>query len=434
MEHGPISTGYPFSFREEDVKHLADHLIHRHSIVLIGMKRVGISNFLRFFLNNREVAKTYFNDSKKHFFIPVYLNDLVECEIAPFWTLVLKRIVDYVDGSNVNEKTKNEIKDLFLESIQLQDLFFTIDSVRTSIKKISEQGYLPTLFFIRFDRLKDAVTPEFFVNLEGLRDASHQQLSYVFTSYLPFKKLFPVVFSQAMLSIPYRNVFIKPMGQKDAKFVLDAYKKHYDLELSKELEKELLYLSGGHFQYLQLGLILLHEPRKSIGTKEEIFKYLTSDERVRLQSEELWENLDKEKQGLLLKLIKNQEISANEKKSNEYLWVSGFVKTEHGKTVIFNPLFEYFVKQREKEETKENGAEFSKKELLFFEYLQKNKNQICERERIIEEVWPEAEELGISDWAIDKLAGRVRNKLKMRDNKLELQTIKTRGYKLAENT
>ena len=43
-----------------------------------------------------------------------------------------------------------------------------------------------------------------------------------------------------------------------------------------------------------------------------------------------------------------------------------------------------------------------------------------------------AEELGISDWAIDKLAGRVRSKLKLQDNNYELQTVKTRGYKLIE--
>jgi DNA-binding winged helix-turn-helix (wHTH) protein len=45
-------------------------------------------------------------------------------------------------------------------------------------------------------------------------------------------------------------------------------------------------------------------------------------------------------------------------------------------------------------------------------------------------VWPEVEELGVSDWAIDRLVARVRNKLKLQKSGFEIQTIKTRGYKL----
>lgn len=65
-----------------------------------------------------------------------------------------------------------------------------------------------------------------------------------------------------------------------------------------------------------------------------------------------------------------------------------------------------------------------------FTYLKDHSNEICERERIIENVWPEVEALGVTDWAIDRLVARVRNKLKAQGSKFEIQTIKTRGYKL----
>ena len=69
---------------------------------------------------------------------------------------------------------------------------------------------------------------------------------------------------------------------------------------------------------------------------------------------------------------------------------------------------------------------------MLFTFLKENKDKICEREEIIEVVWPEEEDLGVSDWAIDKLVARVRNKLKLQKNDFEIQTIKTRGYKLIE--
>ena len=432
MQESPIIAKFPLIFRYEDAKELGDQLSSHHSVVLIGIKRVGISNFLRFFINRKDVIENYVNDSKKHLFIPINLIDLVECEIAPFWTLTLKRIVDAVENSQATEEVKKEIRGIFLESIQLQDLFFTIDSVRNAIKKIIEQGFLPTLFFIRFDRLGNAVTPEFFANLEGLRDSSHQQLTYVFTSFLPFRRIFPAVSAQAVLALAYKSIYFNPSKKEDARIIFNAYKKRYNFKLDEELEKEFLNLVDGHFQYLQLGLISLHEPDVTIKTKEDLMKDLVSDERIKLQSEELWENLEKEEQNILLKIVNKENITREEKKKGIYLWNIGFVLPDKQGLKIFSPLFEHYVKERRKKESKLNVTEFSKKELIFFEFLKNNKDEICEREKIIEEVWPEAEELGISDWAIDKLTARVRGKLKLQDNNFEIQTIKTRGYKLVE--
>ncbi len=432
MDRTVGAANYPISFRKNDAESLGGHIKHRHSAVLLGIKRVGISNFLNFFIGNREVQDTYVKSKSKHFFIPVDLNDLVESEIQPFWTLTLKRILDAVESSSMNPFVKKEISELFLESIQLQDLFFTIDSVRLSIKKIIEQGYLPTLFLIRFDRLMNSVTPELFANLAGLRDGTHQQLSYVFTSFLPFERIFPNVFQHAALLVGYKNVYIKPAEREDERTIISTYKKRYDVVLDDKTEEYLLELVDGHFRYLQLALIILHEKDVDKKDKNKLFEYLVSDESIRLQSEELWENLNKDEQTILLKIVKGEKVTKEDKKKADYLISSGFIKEENKTYRIFNPLFEYYVKEREKEEQKEASSDFSKKELLLFNLLKENKDEICERERIIEVVWPQEEELGVSDWAIDKLVGRVRVKLKSQDNNFEIQTVKTRGYKLVE--
>ncbi|MEK9178445.1 MAG: hypothetical protein AAB801_01545, partial [Patescibacteria group bacterium] len=77
-----IESLYPLDFRKEDSERLGALLSQRRSVALVGMKRVGISNFLRFFLNHRDIAKTYLRGGN-HFFIPVDLNDLVERETFP---------------------------------------------------------------------------------------------------------------------------------------------------------------------------------------------------------------------------------------------------------------------------------------------------------------------------------------------------------------
>ena len=430
MAQNIIEENYPLTFRQENAKELGKHLKNRHGVVLVGMKKVGISNFLRFFLGNKDIPGTYIKDYKKHLFIPVDLNDLVECEIAPFWTLTLKRIVDSIENYPIDDKIKDKIGNLFLESIQLQDLFFTIDNVRLALLKIVEQGYFPTLFFIRFDRIKDAVTPEFFANLEGIKSTNHQA-SFVFTSYKPLKRLIPLVLPKTSWTVFFKNIYVGPAKKQDVEIIFNAYKKRFDFSLSKELEDYLFELVDGYTQYLQLALIFLHDKKEQVKTKKELFDGLSKDERINFQSEELWESLDKNSQEVLIKITNNKKILAEEKKRSIYLWNTGFIKTMGANNYIFSKLFEEYVRLKEKAVgSKDNSNEFSKKENVLFSFLEKNKNQICEREDIIEAVWPEEEELGVSDWAIDKLVARVRNKLKVQKNSLEIQTIKTRGYKL----
>jgi DNA-binding winged helix-turn-helix (wHTH) protein len=182
-----------------------------------------------------------------------------------------------------------------------------------------------------------------------------------------------------------------------------------------------------------LALIFLHDKKETVKTKEELFEGLKKDERINFQSEELWESLDKDAQDVLRKITDSEKILPEDKKKSVYLWNTGFIKTSGVNNYIFSKLFENFVKQKGKDEnTKEVNNEFSKKENILFNYLLDNKDMICEREQIIEIIWPQEEELGVSDWAIDKLVARVRNKLKLQKNNFEIQTIKTRGYKLTE--
>lgn len=424
MESGVTEAQYPITFRSEDAKTLGSHLKNRHSVVLIGMKRVGINNFLRFFLNHKDIIKTYLNDGKNHLFIPVDLFDLVEREIFPFWTLTFKRITDIVNKSDLPALTKKHIESLFSKSIQSQDLFLVIDSIRESLVKIVDCGFLPTIFFNRFDRMKNAATPALFDNLRGLHESTHHKLSYVFTSFRNLDQLAPQAFGSGALAFFASPMYFKPAKMKDIKTICNTYKKHYSLSLSPNIEQKLYELVDGYIQYLQLALISFHEGSVPLQDKDKLFDYLVSDERLSLQSEELWESLESQEKEVLKKVIHKIPITAKEKEEAKYLWDTGFLPA-------FSPLFLYYIQQKERHEKKTaTHIEFSKKEHALFLFLKMHTNNICEREKIIEAVWPEVEDLGVSDWAVDRLVARVRQKLKLQKASFEIQTIKTRGYKL----
>jgi len=429
MENGVIEAKYPIIFRQAEARELGQHLKTRQSVVLIGMKRVGISNFLRFFIYHKDIAKTYIADSKKHLFIPVDLNDLVELEVFPFWTLTLKRVVDTVEKSDLGKEVKKKIETLFLDSIQSQDLFLTIDSVRKSLVELVDNGILPTLFFIRFDRMKSATTPEFFANLQGLKDATSQKLSYVFTSSRSLDALDKDVFTKASLSVFSKDIYIKPAKREDTKIVFKTYEDRYKLKLSPEIERAFFDVVDGYVQYLQLALIYLHESRTPVNKKEVFFDSLAKDERIGLQSEELWDSLGEQEKTVLTKVVRKETVSSEDREKAKYLWDTGFLSEENGSLKIFSPLLDSYIGGQENKPSN-HTIELTKKENILFNFLKENSNEICEREQIVGAVWPEVESLGVSDWAIDRLVARVRSKLKLQDSMYEIQTIKTRGYKL----
>lgn len=433
METSLIEATYPLSFHKAEAQNLGKHLKNRHNVSLIGMKRVGISDFLRFFLYRADIVSTYIADGKKHIFIPVDLNDLVEREIKPFWILTLKRIADTVAVSlTASDEVKKKMEALFLESIQTQDIFLTIDNIRKSLLLLVNEGYLPTIFFLRFDRMKDVVTPELFSNLEGIKTATHSQAAFVFTSFRNLDMLSPHAFTKAALQSFAHRMYLKPANHTDSMIIYQTYKDRYDLSIPKELENALFSLVDGYLQYLHLALFLLQEEKSVLSmSKETLEALLLKDEGIFLQSEELWESLTTDEQDVLRKIIRGEMVSEGEKVLGRYLWESGFVNE---KGSLFSSLFAYYVGQKHKKVIDLTSTEFTKKEQKLFNLLKESLNEICEREKIIEGVWAEVEELGVSDWAIDRLVARVRNKLKVQKSGYEIQTIKTRGYKLISIT
>ncbi len=431
MENAVIERDYPVTFRQEDARELGKQLAHRHSVDLVGMKRVGISNFLRFFLYHNQIVSTYIHPQEKYLFIPVDLNDLVEREIFPFWALTMKRIVDALSKSDYPGLDKKQIESLFLSSIQTQDLFLLIDSVRRLVGEIVAHDITPVLFFLRFDRMKDVVTPSFFDNLQGLKDAAHQKLAYVFTGYRSLDVLSPEVFPRASLSVFSHVMNIKPAKPNDAKIIYETYKNRYSLSLSPAVEAELLRLANGYVQYLQLALIILNEKKEELPeTGEELFALLHKDERIILQSEELWESLLKNEKDVVMKIASGQNTGDEQKAKAAYLWDCGFVVGTHENQMLFSELFAEYIKTHD-QKPENHVVHFSKKEHLLYTLLEQFIDTICEREKIVETVWPEYSEFGVSDWAIDRLVARVRSKLKQQKSPYEIVTIRTRGYKLS---
>lgn len=426
----PTESTYPTHFRKSDVKALADHLMHHNSVNLIGMKRVGINNFLRFFFQHPEVLKTYLPKEEQRLFIHVDLNDLIERDLFPFWTLTLKRIVDAVQSEPISEEVKETAKKLFTESIQLKDLFITIDSVRKILNAIVDSGLNITMVFNRFDRMKEVATTAFFENLQSLRDHANRQLSFIFTSYRALSDLRPDVFTKQSMSVFCSDFYLTPANHDDASTILSTFEERYQLPLNGDIRDEFLSVTGGHVQFIHLSMIKLKDSNSIPKTRPELIELLLSNEEALLQSEELLDSLTEKELSILTQLATEDKTEAILTDA-PYLTATGMVILRDNKPVVFSPLVRQALLRRGTQKT--NGTkDFTKKEHVLFTFLKSHEGELCERELLIETVWPEYAESGVSDWAVDRLVARVRQKLKSQDSEYEIVTVITRGYKLVK--
>lgn len=245
---------YPKSFRKKEALALSRHLAKHQSVVLIGIKRVGIANFIKFFVGRCQ--------NPNQLFIYVDLNDLIELHLSAFWTLVLTRLVDNVQKSGLAEPAKRHSRRLFIQSIQLKDNFFTLEAIRKILAEIG--GLSPVVFINHFDRLGKIISAQFLANLTGIR------ATWVLTGFRPIKKL-------AHLALEMR---FGPANQADARIILNSLEQKYHLSLTQKEEKQLLKLCAGHAQYLHLGVMLL-----SRGAR---LNEIHRDEQVLALSEELY--------------------------------------------------------------------------------------------------------------------------------------------------
>ena len=165
-------------------------------------------------------------------------------------------------------------------------------------------------------------------------------------------------------------------------------------------------------------------------TKKAIIEAFFSDERIMLQSEELYEHFSDEEKDILKKAYAGNIIYEICKKSAPYLVNTGYIEEQQGKAIIILPCLIEYLQQTSKVTTIESTL--TKKEKKLFDLLYENKNKICERDLIIHNVWPECNEIGVSDWAIDRLVSRLRQKLKHAKPTTEIKAIKTRGFILEE--
>lgn len=418
-------AAYPASFRQKETEDILTILRQHQSVTIVGMKRVGVSHFLRFITHNPQI-RSRLNNGKQTVFVYLDTNDLTEISLQQFWLLLLKRLYD--TASELPADKKDHVTKLYKEIVGKgnPEALFLLEGIKEIAEIYASSEHYLVIALSRFDRLLPVFSEPFFANLQSIVDSASEHITYIFTSYLPFSKLCPEIYFAASFSMFTKTYYLKPVVGDDLYIIIDAFERQRGIALPQEVRKCLVHLSGGHVQLLQLFLIVVSEFHTTAKTDEAtLLITLPSDERIGLQCDEILESLTPQEKNYLL------AGQPSTQKPSEYLLETGII-VQNGSTRLFSPVFEQYLKNKQKELAlpQHPFSVLTKKESMLLTYLVEHKTEICSRDDMIAAVWPEFED--ISDWALDQLVSRLRRKLESQGAQMKIKTNRGKGYQLVD--
>lgn len=416
-------ASYPLSFRTKETADILKILGQRQSFTLVGMKRVGVSNFLRFIAFNPKIQEKL-GSRQDTLFVYLDANDLTEIEPNLFWLLLLKRLKDV--AIHLDASRREEVEEIYknLSTSENREPLFLLEGVKEIAQIFAESDCYLVLVLARFDRLLPLFSEQFFANLQSIIDVALQHITYVFTSYLPLDLLCKEIYFAATFSMFTKTYYLQPGNREDLTPVITGFEAQHGLSIPERVKDILISLTGGHVQLLQLSLISVSQQLLSPKTDAPtLLLTLSSDERIQLQCEEIFASLTEAERSFLLQ---DKHAPA---KPTPYLLETGLVN-DNGQ--VFSEIFARFLEQKKKELRQHSLplGQLTQKETSLLNYFVSHKGEVCSRDDLIGAVWPEFED--ISDWALDQLVSRLRKKLELYALPMKVKTNRGVGYELIE--
>lgn len=242
-------------------------------------------------------------------------------------------------------------------------------------------------------------------------------------------KFFPAQ-TKLFNSINYYSLY----DYKNSLSFLDHVAEEWNFVADKNMMEKIAERCGGHFMLLKEAL-----RRHKLDSQQSIDDICNS-ETIKFRTEQIYFSLLPSERAVLKKIVMNgalDEDSNSEVHSARYLKKIGLIRDN----IITIPVLETYIKNslpRPNIGLSQNHIivnnvivdnNFSRKELKAFRLLLTRENHIVSREEIAESIWPIDTQSHYSEWAIDRIMSRLRDKIELIGlDKSILQTVRGKGY------
>lgn len=447
----PLASFPEAPVREEDLRYIFGCVRQGQCCAVVGPSNIGKSLLLKS-LPMESVREGCAQEGAPP---PVIV--FVDCLEAgdseqAFYELLLRRMVDELEGSGVAAATIRTLRAIHSEVLRTTTDLSVRSLFATSMRDLGRWGETPLVLILdEFDDVFSTLPPWPFRQLRALRDAVGARLSYITGTSRRLERL-----RSDADTYEFRELFhlytlvLRPLSEEDAqRFV--AYLTRRQGPLQRE-EHVLLAIefSGGHPGLLEC----IYSTLRSIGPDPETpleaaAAELSVQRPIQAECQRLWDELEEEEQEGLLALVGGGEPALDADKRGALQTKGLVVAGDRGSAVVFSPIFEAFLRgeltRRYLAQTKgvrcdsktgqvwsddrEVTLELSEAQRKLLRFLYQREGAVCTYNEIAEEVWGVGE--GVSPGAIYELAKRVRQKVEpdWRDP-CYVVTVPGEGYRL----
>ncbi|QQS38443.1 winged helix-turn-helix domain-containing protein [Candidatus Woesebacteria bacterium] len=213
----------------------------------------------------------------------------------------------------------------------------------------------------------------------------------------------------------YRSLYILPNAtDKDIRILIKDFIRRFDYSPSEEQIDNIVELSGGHIGLVKsLYLLLVDNASYNLSIDN-----LLKEPSIIYRIDSFFDDFTNAEKKLL-----------SDNKYSEILKLLHAIN-ENNKTI--SPLIDEYIRNTSNTNSKEKKlfSSFTKKEAKVFAIFENNLNTIMTRHEIADVIWGLKVDEKYTDWALDQIIYRLRNKLKENASSYKLLTKKGRGFVL----
>jgi hypothetical protein len=392
-----LEKNFPVNYREDVVGKIFENISKGESFSFIGMEDNCKINVLRFLSSREDIQKKYLkNKAGNYLYVLTDINELMEPTVTGFYHLLGLSLIETLKSEKIDFSFLNNI---FIDSPQI-----LLKSLKEDFTKVVEKtGKTIVVIFNEFDVISQNLNLDLITrNLVALRNTARFNIIYIFTILHPIDLKY---------SFYKKTVWMTPFEGADALGVVERNAKRYKVDLNDKQKKEIVELTGGHAGMIKF--IIQNLAGVDNSNLDRKIKQQENCGDICLQSERI-----------LAPLTDIEKSKLRNDQRDELLLNLGLQVKTNGKTRIFSPILERYLKRNrgcippfcfDKENNeiylygKSVTKELTLKEFSLMKLLIGSPNKIFKRDEIMEKIW-ECDEFP-TDWAFDKLVSRLRKKL-----------------------
>ena len=223
-----------------------------------------------------------------------------------------------------------------------------------------------------------------------------------------------------------QNITITPLySRADARSFIKFVCFNWSMNISKLQEKWILDNCCGHYLLVKDAIRQIRKnPILNIET-------LAQQPSMQLRAESIIANLLPDQREILALIVQNKKIPENLAHSLRFLVKQGWLlKTVSGFDLTVSFLAPFLLKATQAITSANTDLIFTKAEKQVFDHFKMHPNTLVSRDDMARLLWAEEWENHYSDWAIDQIVHRLREKIANSGMPYELKTKKGQGFAL----